>query len=117
MTTPSVKEDVSITKYQALIEAHPDNELLQFSLGKALFDAERFAEAEAHLRLALEQKPDWMVVSILLAQCAARRNDIPSARQYYEYALPLAISQHHEGPEAEIRQALSVLGGEDTPAR
>lgn len=100
---------MSISKYQALIESQPDNELLQFSLGKALFDAERYPEAETHLRLALEKRTDWMVVAILLAQCAARRNDISSARQYYEYALPLAVNQHHEGPEAEIRQALSVL--------
>lgn len=103
---------MSISKYQALIEAQPDNELLQFSLGKALFDAERFAEAEVHLRLALEKKTDWMVAAMLLAQCAARRDDMNLARQYYEYALPLAIAQRHEGPETEIRQALAVLGGE-----
>ena len=103
---------MSISKYQALIEAQPDNELLQFSLGKALFDAERFGEAETHLRLALEKKADWMVAAMLLAQCAVRRDDLPLAKQYYEYALPLAISQRHEGPEAEIRQSLSVLNGE-----
>ncbi len=106
---------MSISQYQALIEAQPDNELLQFSLGKALFDAERFPEAEAHLRLALEKKPDWMVVAILLAQCPARPNDIALAKQYYEYALPLAIAQKHEGPETEIRQALTVLASEETP--
>jgi len=50
---------------------------------------------------------------MLLAQCAARRDDMALARQYYEYALPLAISQRHEGPEAEIRQSLSVLNGEE----
>ena len=100
---------MSISKYQTLIEAQPDNELLQFSLGKALFDAERFGEAEVHLRLALVKKPDWMLVAMLLAQCAARRDDFNLSRQYYEYALPLAISQKHEGPETEIRQALAVL--------
>ena len=100
---------MSVSKYQALIEAQPDNELLQFSLGKALFEAERFEEAAIHLRLALEKKRDWMATAILLAQCAARKDNVNLARQYYEYALPLAIAQNHQGPEAEIRQALSVL--------
>jgi Flp pilus assembly protein TadD len=99
----------AISRYQSLIEDQPDNELLHFSLGKALFDAQRFPEAEIHLRLALEKKTDWMVVAMLLAQCAMKREDTASAKSYYEYALPLAIEQHHEGPEQEIRELLAVL--------
>ncbi|MDE1169591.1 MAG: hypothetical protein PW734_00035 [Verrucomicrobium sp.] len=104
---------MSSTRYQALLEAQPDNELLHFSLGKALFDENRFEEAEIHLRIALERKNDWMVAAMLLAQCALRRNNTNLAKQYYQYALPLAVLQKHEGPEAEIRQALSVLETED----
>ncbi len=99
----------TISRYQILLKDQPDNELLHFSLGKSLFDARRFPEAEIHLRQALEVKPDWMVVAILLAQCALKREDSGAAKQYYEYALPLAIQQKHEGPEQEIRESLVVL--------
>ena len=99
----------SISRYQIFLQEQPDNELLHFSLAKALFDARRFDDAETHFRRALEIKPDWMVVAILLAQCALKREDKILARQYYEYALPLAIGQKHEGPEQEIREALVVL--------
>ncbi len=98
-----------IERYQALLQQRPGDELALFSLGKALFDAGRFAEAEAHLRQALDAKPDWMVVAMLLAKCALHRDDKPAARKLYEDALGFAIAQHHEGPEEEIRHALTHL--------
>jgi Flp pilus assembly protein TadD len=98
-----------IAGYRAKVVTNPDNELLRFSLGKALFDAGQQAEAEEQLKLALAKKPDWMVVVMLLAQCALKRNDRTTARSCYERALELAVAQHHEGPEAEIRAALKNL--------
>ncbi len=35
-----------IAKYEGLLKARPDDELLHFSLGKALYDAGRVPEAE-----------------------------------------------------------------------
>jgi Flp pilus assembly protein TadD len=101
--------DALIARYQALLEQRPGDELALFSLGKALFDAGRFAEAETHLRAALQTKPDWMVVTMLLAKCALHRDDPAAARKLYEDALGFAIAQHHEGPEEEIRHALTQL--------
>ena len=99
-----------IAKYEALLAKRPGDELLEFSLGKALYDAGRFSEAEAHLRRALETRGDWMVVTMLLAQCALRRDDRSEAKALYEKALQFAIDQHHEGPEEEIRSSLARLG-------
>jgi len=102
--------DALIAKYEALLEKRPNDELLQFSLGKALYDAGRFVEAEKHLRIALAARADWMVVTMLLAQCALRRHDSQEAKVLYEKALQFAIDQHHEGPKEEIRTALGRLG-------
>lgn len=98
-----------ISRYEAKVAEHPENGLVRFSLGKALFDAGRFSEAEVHLQKALSTKPDWMVVTMLLAQCALRRNDKPAAKALYENALQFAIDQKHADPEAEIRAALADL--------
>lgn len=103
------QQDERIARFEAKVIDHPDNELHRFSLGKALFDAGRLAEAEKHLRIALGKRQDWMVVVMLLAQCALQRGDKAAARTHYEQALQLAISQHHEGPEAEVRAALAAL--------
>src|SRR5476651_2316266 len=98
-----------IAKYEALLKDRPDDELLHFSLGKALYDAGRVSEAEEHLRFALGAKPDWMVVTMLLAKIALQRDDKAAARALYEKGLELAITQDHEGPEEEIRAALAKL--------
>jgi Flp pilus assembly protein TadD len=98
-----------IAKYEGLLQQRPGDELLHFSLGKALYDAGRFPEAERQLQQALAARGDWMVVTMLLAQCALRRNDSATARALYEKALQLSIDQDHEGPEAEIRAALAQL--------
>ena len=98
-----------ISKYEAKIAEKPDNELFRFSLAKALIDAGRHAEAEPHLERAFAKKPDWMVVVMLLAQCALQRGDENGARAWYDKALALALDQHHETPEAEIRAALEEI--------
>lgn len=101
--------DTLIAKYEGLLQARPDDELLLFSLGKALYDAGRVPEAERHLRAALKAKPDWMVVTMLLAKIALQQNDKATARALYEKGLELAIAQDHEGPQEEIRVALAKL--------
>jgi Flp pilus assembly protein TadD len=99
-----------IAKYEGLLKTRPHDELLHFSLGKALYDAGRIPEATIHLQTALEMKPDWMVVTMLLAKIALQGNDTVGARALYEKGLELAIAQDHEGPEEEIRAALAKLG-------
>ena len=99
-------QDELIARHQAILQQRPGDELALFSLGKALFDAGRFAEAEEKLLAALRAKPDWMVVAMLLARCALHRDDKPAAKKLYEDALP-SITR---GPEEEIRHALGHLG-------
>jgi Flp pilus assembly protein TadD len=105
-----MSNDALISKYKGLLNDRPNDELLHFSLGKALYDAGRVPEAETHLHTALELKPDWMVVTMLLAKIALQRDDKPAAQTLYRQALELAITQDHEGPEEEIRVALEKLG-------
>jgi Flp pilus assembly protein TadD len=102
--------DALIAKYEALLKTRPDDELLKFSLGKALLDAGRVDEAEVQLRAALAAKPDWMIVTMLLAKIAGLRGDKVAARTYWTKGLELAIAQDHEGPEEECRAELAKLG-------
>ena len=101
--------DALIAKYEGLLKARPNDELLHFSLGKALLDAGRIPEAETHLRTALEAKPDWMIVTMLLAKIALQRDDKVSARALYEKGLELAIAQEHDDPADECRAELAKL--------
>ena len=98
-----------IAKYEGLLKARPKDELIMFSLGKALLDAGRLVEAETMLRLALEKKPDWMIVTMLLAKIADQNKDLTGARALWEKGLELAIAQNHEGPEEECRAELARI--------
>lgn len=99
-----------IARYEQMVQQHPQNELARFSLGKALFDASQFAEAKEHLSVALQKKPDWMVVQILIGKCDLAIGDKAAAKAAFQRALELAVAQHHEGPQAEMEQALADLG-------
>jgi len=99
-----------IAKYEGLLKTRPNDELILFSLGKALLDAGRVPEAETHLRAALKAKPDWMIVTMLLAKIALQRNDKDAARVLYEKGLELAIAQEHDDPAEECRAELGKLG-------
>jgi tetratricopeptide (TPR) repeat protein len=99
----------TIARYEKMVAQFPQNELARFSLGKALFDTGAFAPAKEHLTAALERKPDWMVVQILIGKCELALGDKAAARKSFQRALELAIAQHHEGPQMEMEQALAEL--------
>ena len=104
-----MSNDALIAKYEGLLKARPNDELIMFSLGKALLDAGRLVEAETMLRLALEKKPDWMIVTMLLAKIADQNKDLTGAKVLWQKGLELAIAQNHEGPEEECRAELKRL--------
>lgn len=96
--------------FQTKVDADPANPLLRFSLGQALFAEERYADALPHLRLCCEHRADWMLAKILFAKALLQTGDTKTARPLLQSALQLAIDQHHEGPEAEIRVLLQDIG-------
>ena len=102
--------DDRISRFQRQLEQTPGNELARFSLGKALFDAGRFADAKGHFTVALCRKPEWMVVQILLAKCDLALGDTAAARSGFRRAHELAIAQNHQGPKEEVEELLSGLG-------
>src|SRR5687767_6565679 len=100
----------TIARYEKMVEQFPENELARFSLGKAMFDAGKLSHAKEHFEVALSRKPDWMVVQILIGKCELALGNKESAKTAFQNALKLAIEQHHEGPQMEMKQALEELG-------
>lgn len=100
----------AIRRWEELLKAQPHHDLARFSLGKALFDSGRFADALTHLEQALARKPDWMVVQILIGKSHQALGNGVAARDAFERALKLAIDQNHDGPRAELEQLLEDLG-------
>lgn len=97
-------------QFAAMVARQPDNELFRFSLAQALVAEGRPAEAVAHFELCAAKKADWMMPRILLGKVLLQLGQRNAARTHLEEALRLAIDQHHEDPEREMRALLAELG-------
>ncbi|MDQ8205095.1 tetratricopeptide repeat protein [Pelagicoccus sp. SDUM812003] len=96
-------------RFQDLVSKNPDNELFRFSLAQALIEEDRHEEAIEHLDTCIQKKPDWMVAEILKGKSLLALQRPTDAKQTLERALQLAVEQHHETPEAEVRKLLADL--------
>jgi tetratricopeptide (TPR) repeat protein len=99
-----------LQKQRALLALYPGNPMALFSLARGLADLGRHGEARTHLEDALRARPDWMAARILLGKCAAAVNDTESAIVAFRAARQLAVDQGHDGPLAEMDEALAELG-------
>ena len=99
-----------VDQFRALVERQPDNELFRFSLAQALAGEGRQCEAVPHFEFCVKRKADWMMPRILLAKALLSVDRAADARPLLEEALSLAVQQHHEAPEAEVRALLRDLG-------
>jgi len=96
-------------KFEVLVAQQPDNELFRFSLAQALVAEERGADAIPHYEFCVAKKGDWMMPRILLGKLLLSLERRAEARVLLEDALRLAVEQHHEEPEHELRAILGEL--------
>lgn len=94
-------------RFAAIVASQPENPLFRFSLAQALDAEGRLAEAAEHYRYCVASRADWMMPRILLGKALLRAGSPAEARPVLEEALRLAIEQHHEEPEAELRALLA----------
>lgn len=95
--------------FQALVARQPENEMFRFSLAQALVAEGRGAEAVPHYEFCVAKKSDWMMARILMGKLLLQLGRPTDARPLLEDALRLAIEQHHEDPERELRALLDDL--------
>lgn len=103
------QDDERIARFRELVVEDPDNELAQFSLGQALLDAGRPAEAEGHFARTAQLQPDHMMAWYRRAECLMQLERYEEARPLAEKTLALAIEQHHEGPKADAQEMLEEI--------
>ncbi len=96
-------------RFKDLTSKNPDNELFRFSLGQALVEEDAHLEAIEAFDFCLQKKPDWMMAAILKGKSLLAIQQTQAAKPVLEHALDLAIKQHHEAPEAEIRKLLQAI--------
>lgn len=98
--------------FRDLVARQPENELFRFSLAQALVAECQYIDAVEHLRFCVKKKPDWMVARIQLGKLYLELGKQPDGIVQLQEALKLAVEQHHEDPERELRQLLHELRGD-----
>ncbi len=98
-----------VENFAALVHRQPDNELFRFSLAQGLAADGRGAEAIPHYEFCIAKKTDWMMPRILLGKLLLQLHRAAEAKPHLADALRLALDQHHEDPERELRALLSEL--------
>lgn len=95
--------------FAALVARQPENELFRFSLAQALLAESRGTEAVPHFEYCVGKKLDWMMPRILLGKLLLQLGRQAEAKPLLSEALQLAVDQHHEDPERELRALLAEL--------
>ena len=98
-----------LDQFAALAAREPGNELFRFSLAQALVAEGRGAEAVPHCEYCVAKKSDWMMPRILLGKLLLQLGRRADAAPLLADALRLAIEQHHEDPERELRALLAEM--------
>jgi predicted Zn-dependent protease len=96
-----------VDHFSALVARDPDNEMFRFSLAQALVAEGQAEAAVPHYQICVAKKPDWMMARILLGKLQLQLGRRAEAKALFEEALTLAIDQHHEDPERELRALLA----------
>jgi tetratricopeptide (TPR) repeat protein len=105
-----VAEPGAIERFQKMAEADPTNELGHFSLGRALFDAGRFAESAASFRRVIELNPNMGRAYQFLATALLKLDQKPEAIGFLTTGLKVAQSRGETLPMREMTAMLKELG-------
>jgi predicted Zn-dependent protease len=96
-----------VDHFTALVARDPGNEMFRFSLAQALVADGQVEAAVPHYQFCIAKKSDWMMARILLGKLQLQLGRRVEAKGLLEDALRLAIEQHHEDPERELRVLLA----------
>lgn len=94
-------------QFDALVRGQPGNTLFRFSLAQALVQEGRPLAAIPHFEVCVASRADWMMPRILLGKILLQAGRTAEAKPLLTDALRLAVEQHHEEPEQEVRALLA----------
>ncbi|HUU82098.1 MAG TPA: Fe(2+)-trafficking protein [Phycisphaerae bacterium] len=99
-----------IAQFTRMVEADPDNELGHFSLGKALVEAGRLAEALPALERVIQINPEFSKAYAVLASAQVRLDKRDAALQTLEAGIAVADRRGDRMPRDEMAQLMTELG-------
>ena len=97
-----------IEQFKKLAEIDP-SEITFFGLGRAFLDEGNNEEAAKTFRRAIELKPDYTAVYLLLVECLQNLNRLEEAIQVYEQGVKVAEQTRDVIPKQKMEKRLKRL--------
>ena len=99
-----------IGRFEKMAQADPDNDMAHFSLGNALLQAGRFAEAASSLQRCLELNPDMSKAYQLAGEAMIKAGWTDRAVQTLNAGYQVAAGKGELMPKNAIAQLLTSIG-------
>ena len=96
--------ELAVKEFAAVLAADPHNLDAQANLGVLLYFQKNYADAEPHLRDAIEQKPDLTKIRALLGMCERRLGKTDAARADLQ-----AIVDQLQEPNIRLEAGLELI--------
>ncbi|WP_095979584.1 tetratricopeptide repeat protein [Melittangium boletus] len=101
--------DARLEQFKKMAEQFPDTPMAHFSLGKALLEARRYAEAAASLETAVRLEPTYAAALVSLGDAYTGAGQTSKAREVLTRARDTALAQSHASLAEEIDERLAGL--------
>ena len=101
--------DARLEQFKKMAEQFPDAPMAHFSLGKALLEARRYAEAAGALETAVRLDPAYAAALVSLGDAYTGAGQTAKAREVLTRARDTALAQSHGSLAEEIDERLQNL--------
>jgi len=101
--------DARLEQFKKMAEQFPDAPMTHFSLGKALLEARRYAEAATALENAVRLDPSYAAALVSLGDAYGGAGQTDKAREVLTRARDTALAQSHASLAEEIDERLQGL--------
>jgi tetratricopeptide (TPR) repeat protein len=101
--------DARLEQFKKMAEQFPDAPMAHFSLGKALLEARRYAEAASSLETAVRLDPAYAAALVSLGDAYTGAGQTAKAREVLTRARDTALAQSHASLAEEIDERLREL--------
>ena len=104
-----MSDETRLDTFRKMAAEFPDSPMAHFSLGRALVEARRYAEAAQALEVATQLDPEYAAALVSLGDAYAGAGRTADARATLTRARDVALAQKHPSLAEEIDERLESL--------
>lgn len=102
--------DARLEQFKQMVAEFPDAPMAHFSLGKVHLERREYAEAVKSMAEAVRLDPEYAAALVALGEAHVGAGQAAQAREVWQRARAVALSQNHASLAEEVDERLAELG-------